>query len=100
MVDLELGPVRKAMLDKFVVTVILSLMIYLKYNLNSIKSNKFANYQVYCCLGSLAIADCLEMIDIQRTARWLAERQCRSGGLNGAFDFAQFVCFILLKSNF
>uniref|UniRef100_A0A1I8E905 Geranylgeranyl transferase type-2 subunit beta n=1 Tax=Wuchereria bancrofti TaxID=6293 RepID=A0A1I8E905_WUCBA len=38
--------------------------------------------QVYCCLGSLAIADCLEMIDTQRTARWLAERQCQSGGLN------------------
>uniref|UniRef100_A0A915Q7S6 Geranylgeranyl transferase type-2 subunit beta n=1 Tax=Setaria digitata TaxID=48799 RepID=A0A915Q7S6_9BILA len=39
--------------------------------------------QVYCCLGSLAIAESLEMIDVERTARWLAERQCRSGGLNG-----------------
>ncbi|VDK54084.1 unnamed protein product [Gongylonema pulchrum] len=39
--------------------------------------------QVYCCLGSLAIADCLGMIDKERTARWLAERQCPSGGLNG-----------------
>uniref|UniRef100_A0A914RUB1 Geranylgeranyl transferase type II subunit beta n=1 Tax=Parascaris equorum TaxID=6256 RepID=A0A914RUB1_PAREQ len=39
--------------------------------------------QVYCCLGSLAITGRLEQIDIDRTGRWLAERQCRSGGLNG-----------------
>ncbi|VIO88943.1 Uncharacterized protein BM_BM14698 [Brugia malayi] len=49
--------------------------------------------QVYCCLGSLAIADCLEMIDTQRTARWLAERQCRSGGLNGRPEKLPDVCY-------
>ncbi|CAG9535254.1 unnamed protein product [Cercopithifilaria johnstoni] len=49
--------------------------------------------QVYCCLGSLAIADCLEMIDVQRTARWLAERQCRSGGLNGRPEKLPDVCY-------
>ncbi|MCP9263093.1 Geranylgeranyl transferase type-2 subunit beta [Dirofilaria immitis] len=49
--------------------------------------------QVYCCLGSLAIADCLEMIDVQRTARWLAERQCLSGGLNGRPEKLPDVCY-------
>ncbi|KAL3990338.1 Geranylgeranyl transferase type-2 subunit beta [Acanthocheilonema viteae] len=49
--------------------------------------------QVYCCLGSLAILDCLEMIDVQRTARWLAERQCRSGGLNGRPEKLPDVCY-------
>lgn len=80
MVDLEENLVQKAMLGRSVTVIFL---IYLNYNLNSVKNDKFINYQVYCCLGSLAIVDCLEMIDVQRTARWLAERQCRSGGLNG-----------------
>uniref|UniRef100_A0A915E360 Geranylgeranyl transferase type-2 subunit beta n=1 Tax=Ditylenchus dipsaci TaxID=166011 RepID=A0A915E360_9BILA len=39
--------------------------------------------QVYCCLGALAIAGCLELIDTDRTGEWLAERQCPSGGLCG-----------------
>ncbi|KAK6019336.1 prenyltransferase and squalene oxidase repeat-containing domain protein [Ostertagia ostertagi] len=38
--------------------------------------------QVYCCLGTLCIARRLESIDRDRTAEWLAQRQCASGGLN------------------
>jgi prenyltransferase beta subunit len=30
--------------------------------------------QVYCCIGTLAICGCLEAIDIERTAEWLADR--------------------------
>uniref|UniRef100_A0A915C8M2 Geranylgeranyl transferase type-2 subunit beta n=1 Tax=Parascaris univalens TaxID=6257 RepID=A0A915C8M2_PARUN len=48
---------------------------------------------VYCCLGSLAITGRLEQIDIDRTGRWLAERQCRSGGLNGRPEKLPDVCY-------
>lgn len=41
--------------------------------------------QVYCCLGTLALAGCLELVDLDRTAHWLADRQCPSGGLCGKF---------------
>ena len=39
--------------------------------------------QIYCCVGALAIAGRLAEIDRDRTAEWLAFRQCDSGGLNG-----------------
>lgn len=42
--------------------------------------------QVYCCIGSLAIAGCLEKANLERTAEWLADRQCPSGGLCGTVE--------------
>ncbi|KJH50090.1 prenyltransferase and squalene oxidase repeat-containing domain protein [Dictyocaulus viviparus] len=43
----------------------------------------FVPDEVYCCLGTLCIAGRLECVDKDRTAEWLARRQCGSGGLNG-----------------
>lgn len=38
---------------------------------------------VFCCVGSLAIVDALEYVDIDRLCWWLSERQLKCGGLNG-----------------
>lgn len=55
--------------------------------------------QIYCCVGALAIAGRLEDIDRDRTAEWLAFRQCDSGGLNGAFIFSSYIFWIFTVSN-
>jgi geranylgeranyl transferase type-2 subunit beta len=40
--------------------------------------------KVFCCVGSLAIANCLDKIDADKTCWWLCERQVKKdGGLNG-----------------
>ena len=39
--------------------------------------------QVYCCIGALAIADSLHLVDADNLGWWLCERQLPSGGLNG-----------------
>lgn len=39
--------------------------------------------EVYCCVGALKLAGRLDSIDRDKTAQWLAMRQCSSGGLNG-----------------
>lgn len=39
--------------------------------------------QVYCCVGALAIADALHLIDADLLGWWLCERQLKNGGLNG-----------------
>lgn len=39
--------------------------------------------EVYCCVGALKLTDRLDSIDRDKTAQWLAMRQCNSGGLNG-----------------
>lgn len=44
-------------------------------------------------MGALAILGRLEDVDADRTGRWLAERQCDSGGLNGEF-LARNSCYI------
>ena len=49
--------------------------------------------QVYCCVGALAIAGSLRLIDVDRTAAWLAQRQCPSGGLNGRPEKLPDVCY-------
>uniref|UniRef100_A0A7E4UTU2 Geranylgeranyl transferase type-2 subunit beta n=1 Tax=Panagrellus redivivus TaxID=6233 RepID=A0A7E4UTU2_PANRE len=49
--------------------------------------------QIYCCIGTLATTNNLERIDINRTARWLAERQCPSGGLCGRPEKLPDVCY-------
>ncbi|CAD5228988.1 unnamed protein product [Bursaphelenchus okinawaensis] len=49
--------------------------------------------QVYCCVGTLALTGCLEQINMDRTAQWLADRQCRSGGLCGRPEKLPDVCY-------
>jgi geranylgeranyl transferase type-2 subunit beta len=49
--------------------------------------------KVYCCLGSLAICESLHRINTDRTAEWLAERQCPSGGLCGRPEKLPDVCY-------
>jgi geranylgeranyl transferase type-2 subunit beta len=49
--------------------------------------------QIYCCLGLLAITNNLDKIDENKTARWLAERQCPSGGLCGRPEKLPDVCY-------
>lgn len=39
--------------------------------------------QVYTCVGTLAIAKRLDLVDITRLGQWLSERQVDAGGLNG-----------------
>ena len=40
-------------------------------------------FQIYCCLGALAIADSLHHVNADMLGWWLCERQLPSGGLNG-----------------
>lgn len=49
--------------------------------------------QVYCCIGALSIAGCLEKMNLERTAQWLADRQCPSGGLCGRPEKLPDVCY-------
>jgi geranylgeranyl transferase type-2 subunit beta len=49
--------------------------------------------QIYCCLGLLAVTNNLDQIDENKTARWLAERQCPSGGLCGRPEKLPDVCY-------
>jgi hypothetical protein len=37
----------------------------------------------FCCVGALAIANALDLIDRDQLGWWLAERQVKDGGLNG-----------------
>ncbi|RLM80622.1 geranylgeranyl transferase type-2 subunit beta [Panicum miliaceum] len=39
--------------------------------------------QIFCCVGTLAIAGSLHHIDRDLLGWWLCERQCKDGGLNG-----------------
>ncbi|KAL9046588.1 MAG: hypothetical protein Q9214_000612 [Letrouitia sp. 1 TL-2023] len=39
--------------------------------------------QIFTCVGALAIADRLDLVDRDRLGGWLSERQLESGGLNG-----------------
>lgn len=43
----------------------------------------FCFFQIYCCLGALAIADSLHHVNAEMLGWWLCERQLPSGGLNG-----------------
>ena len=49
--------------------------------------------QVFCCVGALAIAGRLELVDAPLLGWWLAERQCDSGGLNGRPEKQADVCY-------
>ncbi|KAI8846788.1 terpenoid cyclases/protein prenyltransferase alpha-alpha toroid [Chytridium lagenaria] len=49
---------------------------------------------VFCCVGALAFADALHLVDADKLGWWLAERQLDSGGLNGRpRNLLMFVCY-------
>lgn len=48
---------------------------------------------VYCCVGSLAIANQLHRIDIEQLGTWLSQRQVSSGGLNGRPEKLPDLCY-------
>mgnify|MGYP001481301401 CR=1 FL=1 len=49
--------------------------------------------QVLTCVGALAIAGRLDLIDKDRLGAWLSERQRENGGLNGRPEKAEDVCY-------
>ena len=49
--------------------------------------------QVFTCIGALSLAGALGRCDGDLVAWWLAERQTRSGGLNGRPEKLQDVCY-------
>ncbi|KAL8694178.1 MAG: hypothetical protein Q9218_001121 [Villophora microphyllina] len=49
--------------------------------------------QIYVCVGALAIARRLDLVDKDRLAGWLSERQLDSGGLNGRPEKLEDVCY-------
>ena len=49
--------------------------------------------QVLTCVGALSIAGRLDLIDKDRLAAWLSERQLNNGGLNGRPEKLEDVCY-------
>ena len=49
--------------------------------------------QVYTCVGALAIAGRLDLVDQDRLGGWLSERQLDNGGLNGRPEKLEDVCY-------
>eukprot|EP00455_Lapot_gusevi_P051155 TRINITY_DN7566_c0_g1_i4.p1 TRINITY_DN7566_c0_g1~~TRINITY_DN7566_c0_g1_i4.p1 ORF type:complete len:173 (+),score=40.70 TRINITY_DN7566_c0_g1_i4:91-609(+) len=49
--------------------------------------------QIFCCLGALAIADSLHLVDDKLLGWWLCERQLPCGGLNGRPEKKEDVCY-------
>ncbi|KAL8949386.1 MAG: hypothetical protein Q9222_004506 [Ikaeria aurantiellina] len=49
--------------------------------------------QIFVCVGSLAIAGKLEIVDKDRLGAWLSERQLDNGGLNGRPEKLEDVCY-------
>lgn len=49
--------------------------------------------QIFTCLGALAIAGCLDLVNKDRLGGWLSERQLDSGGLNGRPQKLEDVCY-------
>lgn len=49
--------------------------------------------QVFTCVGTLAIANRLDLIDIDKLGGWLSERQLPNGGLNGRPEKLEDVCY-------
>jgi geranylgeranyl transferase type-2 subunit beta len=49
--------------------------------------------QIFTCVGALSIAGRLDMIDQDRLAGWLSERQLENGGLNGRPEKLEDVCY-------
>jgi len=49
--------------------------------------------QVFTCVGALAIAGRLDLVNQDRLGAWLSERQCKNGGLNGRPEKKEDVCY-------
>lgn len=49
--------------------------------------------QIFTCLAALAIADRLDLVDVDKLGCWLSERQLANGGLNGRPEKAEDVCY-------
>ncbi|KAL1304986.1 hypothetical protein AAFC00_003890 [Neodothiora populina] len=49
--------------------------------------------QVFTCVGTLSIANKLNLINIDSVAGWLSERQLPNGGLNGRPEKMEDVCY-------
>lgn len=49
--------------------------------------------QCFTCVGALVIANRLDLIDTDRLAAWLSERQLPNGGLNGRPEKLEDVCY-------
>ena len=49
--------------------------------------------QIFACVGALSIADRLDLVDKDRLAAWLSERQLPNGGLNGRPEKLEDVCY-------
>lgn len=49
--------------------------------------------QIFTCVGALAIADRLDMVDRDKLGGWLSERQLDNGGLNGRPEKMADVCY-------
>ena len=49
--------------------------------------------QIYTCVGALAIAQNLDVVDKDRLGGWLSERQLPNGGLNGRPEKLEDVCY-------
>lgn len=49
--------------------------------------------QIYTCVGALAIADRLDLVDKDHLGAWLSERQLPNGGLNGRPEKLEDVCY-------
>lgn len=49
--------------------------------------------QIYTCVGALAIAKRLDLVDKDRLGGWLSERQLPIGGLNGRPEKLEDVCY-------
>jgi len=49
--------------------------------------------QIFTCVGALAIAGRLDLVDTDRLGGWLSERQLPNGGLNGRPEKLEDVCY-------
>ena len=49
--------------------------------------------QIFTCVGALAIAGRLDLVDKDRLGGWLSERQLSNGGLNGRPEKLEDVCY-------
>lgn len=49
--------------------------------------------QIFTCVGALAIAGRLDLVDVDRLGGWLSERQLSNGGLNGRPEKLEDVCY-------
>jgi geranylgeranyl transferase type-2 subunit beta len=49
--------------------------------------------QVFTCVSALAIAGRLDLVEHDKLAAWLSERQLKNGGLNGRPEKQEDVCY-------